>query len=385
VRTDRIREIAGLRTGRVFDPDNLEAVTRRLRNTGAFRSVAIEEAETPNPDGSLDIALNVVEDKPRRFGFGAELSSFEGISLNAYWMHRNLLGGAERLRFDAEIEGIGGESGEDYTLAASFQRPGTFDAANTLYARAEIAQLDEPDYFERLGQIELGLTREISARTRFSFGIPYQFADVSDDLGDRQFSLIALPATAEHDRRNNPLNATQGFFLKADATPFQEFNSGATGLRLEGDARYYRGFGAQDRVTLAGRLLVGSVIGAGLTETPPDMLFYSGGGGTVRGQPYRSLSVPLGGGDSIGGRNLLVASAEVRFKATEKFAVVGFADWGFVGSGSVPGTDGASHAGAGLGLRYDTTIGPIRLDGAAPVSGPTSEGVQVYIGIGPAF
>jgi translocation and assembly module TamA len=65
--------------------------------------------------------------------------------------------------------------------------------------------------------------------------------------------------------------------------------------------------------------------------------------------------------------------------------IFGFADFGFVGAGSLPGSDGAAHAGAGLGLRYDTPIGPIRLDVAAPVSGTTSRGVQVYVGIGQAF
>src|SRR5690606_39677942 len=114
-----------------------------------------------------DIGVTVVEQKPRRFGFGAELSSTEGLKLSAYWMHRNLLGGAENLRFDAEIAGIGGGSGGidddkngiDYTLGTRFARPGTRAAANTLTAAAQISQLDEPDYFERRALLELGLRR----------------------------------------------------------------------------------------------------------------------------------------------------------------------------------------------------------------------------------
>jgi translocation and assembly module TamA len=382
VREDRIRDIAGFPSGRVFAPDAVETVARRLRNTGAFRSVSIVEAETENPDGSLDFALSLVEDKPRRFGAGVEIASFEGVSLSAYWMHRNLLGGAERLRFDAEVKGIGGESGGlDWRIAGTFSRPGTFSAANTLTLGFELAELDEPDFRTSLAKVQVGLRREISERLEYTFGIGYQYSEVSDDVGDRTFSLFMVPMTARFDGRDEPLNPSEGSYLRLEATPFAGFNQ-QSGLRLYGDGRHYRSFG--ERVTLAWRLQLGSITGAGITGTPPEMLFFSGGGGTVRGQPYQSLNVAIDGGET-GGRNLIVASAEARVKTGRKLSVVGFYDWGFVGSGQLPGEDGASHAGAGLGLRYDTTLGPIRLDVATPVSGATGDGVQVYIGIGQAF
>ena len=220
VRTARIRDIAGLRTGRVFSPEDLATVGRRLRQTGAFKSVALEEAETPNPDGSLDIGVTLVEEAPRRFGIGAEISSFEGLALTGFWMHRNIFGGAERLRFDAEVRGIQGDTGGiDYRLAASFARPGTFSPANTLNLRAEFAVLDEPDYFERLVGVEANIAREISVRTKYSFGLAYQFSQVSDDLGDRTFALFSVPLTAEHDRRDNPLNPKTGFYLAGRSQP----------------------------------------------------------------------------------------------------------------------------------------------------------------------
>ncbi len=113
VRTDRILEIAGLPYGKTFSPDRLDDMRRRLTQTGAFKSVAIEEAQQANPDGTLDITAALVEQPRRRLGFGAEVSSTEGLKLSAYWMHRNLLHGAENLRFDAVVSGIGGGSGGD--------------------------------------------------------------------------------------------------------------------------------------------------------------------------------------------------------------------------------------------------------------------------------
>lgn len=139
-------------------------------------------------------------------------------------------------------------------------------------------------------------------------------------------------------------------------------------------------------MTLAFRGQLGSVAGPDLSEAPADYLFYSGGGGSVRGQPYQTLGVELPSGDTVGGRSFVGLSAEARVALTEKIGVVGFADAGYIGSEEFYDGSGTWHSGAGLGLRYATGIGPIRLDVAVPTSGPeVDEDFQVYIGIGQAF
>ena len=91
------------------------------------------------------------------------------------------------------------------------------------------------------------------------------------------------------------------------------------------------------------------------------------------------------GACSITRHRLKAASAEVRARVTPKIGVVGFVDAGYVGATDFAGGDGDWHSGAGLGLRYDTGFGPIRLDVATPVGGDTGDGVQVYVGIGQSF
>jgi translocation and assembly module TamA len=138
-------------------------------------------------------------------------------------------------------------------------------------------------------------------------------------------------------------------------------------------------------VTAALRLQFGSLIGPSLTESPPFYRFYSGGGGTVRGQDYQSLAVDVGG-DRTGGRSFVGISAEARMRFSETITVVGFYDWGFVAAESFVDGGGDSHSGAGLGLRYNTGIGPIRLDLATPVSGAAdASDFYIYVGIGQAF
>ncbi len=384
VRPARIRAIAGLPVGETFSPDEVERSAKRLRRSGAFRSVALREAEQPNPDGTLDITATLLDEKKRRLGFGARLSSLEGLGISAYWLHRNLLGGAERLRVDGEVNGIGGNSGGiDFSFGTSLSRPATFSPDTTLTFRGLFEVLDEPDFFERKIELGVDLSHKYTERLDVSGGLGLRYAEVDDDLGRRDILLLTLPLGVTWDRRDPPLDPGGGFYLNATAEPFVAFDGSTAGARLFADARAYREMG--ERLVLAGRIQMGSVIGPRIDDVPPDMLFFSGGGGTVRGQPYQSLGVDLAGGQRVGGRAFLGLSGEVRIDVSDKIGLVGFADAGFIGSDSIPGGNGEWHSGAGLGLRYETGLGPIRLDVAAPVGGTTGDGVQLYIGIGQAF
>ena len=194
---------------------------------------------------------------------------------------------------------------------------------------------------------------------------------------------MVLPVRATQDKRDDRLNPTGGYFADLAASPFVGVGDSETGARLYGDGRLYYGIGEQDRIVLAGRFQAGSVVGSEIEGTPPDYLFFSGGGGTVRGQPYESLAIMRGDAE-FGGRSFLGVQSEVRGGVTENIGVVGFVDAGLIGEDAFGG-ETESHVGAGLGVRYQTGIGPIRFDLAAPVSGETGEGVQFYLGIGQAF
>ncbi|MEO1454133.1 MAG: BamA/TamA family outer membrane protein [Pseudomonadota bacterium] len=384
VRTDRIVEIASLPGGRRFDPAETDRVIRRLRETGTFRSVSLTEADTANPDGTLDMSLEVAEQLPRRFGFGAELSTVEGITLSGFWLHRNLLGGAERLRFDGELGGIGGDTGgEDYTLGVRYERPATFGSDTVLGLFAEIEQANEPEFTSSSFSLGASLERRLTDDLPIKVGITYATSEVTDASGTERYRQLFFPVSAVQDRRESPLDTNDGYYIAAEIAPFLGLSDSESGTRTTLDARGYRSF-SDNRFVLAGRLQYGGIFGASITGLPNDMRFTSGGGGTVRGQEYQSLQIDLGGGLLSGGRSFLGLATEVRTRVRDNIQLVTFFDWGQIGPDSFP--DGDSHSGAGLGLRYDTGIGPIRLDVGVPVSGPgDTSGFELYIGIGQAF
>ncbi|SLN43794.1 autotransporter assembly complex protein TamA [Pseudooctadecabacter jejudonensis] len=385
VRTDRILAIAGLRA-ETYDPAEIATAEANLRRTGAFASATVIEADAA-VDGTLPLTLSVVEQPARRIGAGIEFSTVSGLTLSGFWLHRNLLGGAERLRIDAEVTGLsGGTGGIDYSLGAAFLRPATFRSDTDFYANASIAQLDEPNFFERDVSAEAGIIRRIGEDVELQFGLGLAAGEVEDDLGERSYSLIYLPLEGTIDRRNDPFNPTSGYFANLSIAPFAGFDDTDSGARIVGDGRIYRSFGEDDRVTLAFRSQIGSILGADADAVPASYLFFSGGGGTVRGQPFQSLAVDLGGGNETGGTSFFGAQLEARVNVTDTIGVVGFYDTGFVGTDDLPFENGEWHAGAGLGLRYNTGIGPIRLDVATPTTGDKAgERIEVYIGIGQAF
>lgn len=390
VRADRIQDIAGLPTGQVFSPQELDTVGQRLRRSGAFRSVVLSEAETANRDQTLDIDAELVDAKPRRIGFGAEIGTLEGLSLSGFWLHRNLLGGAERLRFDAEVSGITSDvAGIDYSIGARFDRPATFTPDTAIYVETRLARVVEPDYREDSARLETGLTHIFNDRLSGEIAIGLQYSDVSDALGDRTLSYLQLPVGLTYDTRDNELNATTGVYIDVDLMPFYESRGAASGARFYSDLRTYvtPGLfdGALDQITAALRLQAGSVVGGSTSDIAPEMLFFSGGAGTVRGQGYQSLAVDLGGGLTTGGRSFIGASAELRAQVTDTWSVVAFYDAGFIGENSFASSDGDWHYGAGFGVRYNTGIGPIRLDVATPVGAGSGNNVEFYIGIGQAF
>lgn len=385
--TRRILKIAGLPVGEVFSEEELELATNRLRRTSAFGAVALIEADQIVPPDRLPITAQITDAPPRRFGFGAELSSLEGLTLSSFWLHRNLLGGAERLRVEGEVRGIGGNSGgTDYRLGTRFERPATFNADTNFYALAELEQLDEINFFSRQFDIGAVIERIATQNRTYTLGIGLRTAETRDAFGENRYTLLTLPLSAEHDFRDNRLDAKDGYYADASLTPFLAIDGADNGLRSYVDLRAYKTFGIDRPLTLAVRGQLGSVYGPDLADAPADYLFYSGGGGTVRGQPYQSLGVDLGGGNIVGGRSFLGLSAEARLQVRDKIGVVAFADAGYIGAEEFIDGSGTWHSGAGLGIRYATGIGPIRFDVAVPTSGPeTGEDFQVYIGIGQAF
>jgi translocation and assembly module TamA len=394
---DFIAYMADLTEGEPYDPDDLEAAQNRLASLQIFSSLRIEEAEEILPDGSLPMTVRVADRRPRTFGFGGTLSTIDGVGVAAFWVHRNLFGRAEQLRFDASIDGLGGSldpNDYDYNLGVTFVRPGVFTPDTNFVTSLVGSRVDFDTYREKSITAQAGFTRQFGNDLTGSIFAEISRARYEDDFGVRHFTILGLNGNAQYDRRNDPLDATRGYYLAGSASPFYEAEFGNVALQTTLEGRVYKGLGAEDRIVLAGRAKLGSFFGPDAAESPPDMLFFAGGGGSVRGYPYRSIGVDtIDTPDDenfetfvVGGAGLLEGSAEVRYRISDRWGAVGFFDAGLVTEEPSLTGESTFKTGAGLGVRFYTAIGVLRADLATPLQpDPDDAAVALYIGIGQAF
>lgn len=389
-----IAYMADLPEGANFDPDRVRAAEARLGRLGVFRSIRLIEAEEIAPDGTLDMTVSVEDGPARTLGFGATVSTIEGLGVEGFWEHRNLFGKAERLRFEASVTGLGvvGDAGEfDYSAGVRFMRPGVINPNVDFIASLTARRLDLDTYREQSITARVGLQRTFARFINGELSAYATKARYEDFFGTREFLLAGLTARGDYDRRDDKLNPTRGYYLGADATPFYEFEYGNPAARGTLEGRVYRSFDTEGRFVLAGRAKVGSYVGPSDAESPPDQLFFAGGAGSIRGYAYRSVGIEVTDADGktgvIGGRSLVEGSGEARVRFNERFGGVGFIDAGYVSaSSSFASGDTDVRAGAGAGVRYFTGLGPLRLDVATPINPRDDDDlVAVYIGIGQAF
>ncbi|MDN2566103.1 autotransporter assembly complex protein TamA [Aquibium sp. A9E412] len=380
--------MTGLQPGVEYDPDSMQKAANRLARLDVFRAARLVEADEIGADGTLPITVVVQERLPRRFGVGGTFSTVDGLGLEAYWLHRNLFGRAERLRVEGRVGGIGktfDPTAFTYRLGAIFTKPGIY-TPDTDFVASVFGEREVLESYTRTGVTgEAGFKHDFNDALSGRLMATGGYARFEDDLGTREFTTAGLSGALTFDSRDDPADATQGFFVEAVAEPFYEFNYGNAILRGTIEGRTYYGFGEDDRVVAAGRLKFGTLYGAPTAETPPDKLFFAGGGGSVRGYAYRNIGVPVPGG-VVGGHSLIEGSAELRVRVTDTIGVVGFADAGYVGDDPIPDFSQDLRVGVGGGVRYLTGLGPIRLDVAVPLDRrPGDPSVAFYAGIGQAF
>jgi translocation and assembly module TamA len=388
-----IAYMADLEEGDSFHPEDIATAQTRLVRLGTFRLVQIVEGDEIGPDGRLPMGVRVEERLQRAFGVGATLGTLDGLGLEGFWLHRNLRGRAEQLRFDANIARIGAETvPEDltYQLGVTYVQPGVLNP-DTNFVTSLVGRQQELDaYRETAVTFRFGLTRDFGPRLTGDIAFEIERSRVRDAFGVRRFLTFGPVARAQYDRRDDALDATAGYFVLAQAGPFYEAEFGNVAARGTLEGRVYRALDADARFVLAGRARVGSFVGPDAAESPPGQLFFAGGGGSVRGYAFRSIGVDTvfvdGEERVVGGRSLIETSAEMRARFGARFGVVGFLDGGFVAEGSSFSGDQSFRFGAGAGLRYHTGFGPIRVDVAAPLDRrPQDSAVALYIGIGQAF
>ncbi len=367
--------------GDLFNASLLEQTRDRLIGTGLFATADVKSGESLDAQERVPVHLRLKERKPRTVAFGLRYRTDEGPGARGSWKHRNIFGRAERLSLDATV------SPDLLGLDSVFRKPEFLRPDQSLLVEAGTGTESPDAYTSRSFRTAVGLEREISNHLMVGGGLALKVSRV-DQLGEEEhYGLISLPLRLDADKSDDLLNPQQGWRLALRLTPFVEvLEEKATFTRGYARLTHYLRLMQDPGLVLATRWGVGAIVGAERDRIPPDERFYAGGGGSVRGLPYQSAG-PLEGGDPVGGRSLLEVSAELRLRLSSSLGLVGFIDGGRAFEDEMPGSGGSMLWGAGVGVRYFTFLGPLRLDVAVPLD--RREGVddafQFYVSIGQAF
>jgi translocation and assembly module TamA len=414
-----VRSFIYAEPGDPYSPEAIAAIRKSVGRIEALGSVRVREAGSLDASGRLPLFVEVTERKPNAVGFSAGYSTVDGPQLQTYWTNRNLFGGAEVLRLEASLtylnafedkrssfswDDLGGR------LRVSFLKPALGGTRNDLLAEASAARVDTKAYEASFVNAAAGIRHRFSDSVSFQAGVEAEYGDSRDLLSRLDYSMVGLPVSLTYDSTDRPLDPTRGLKLQAGFTPYlehtgaPEFNALwnpdlfpwsttgdlSPGSRFMGVTRVsgstYWSLDDEGRTVLAARLGFGSIVGPDLFEIPGNHRFYAGGANSVRGYEFESLS-PQAFGRPIGGRSMIDGSIEARIKLTDTIGIVPFVDAGMAFEPSLPDFGEQRLAvGVGIGLRYYTAIGPIRLDIATPLDRQYGDRpVVLYVGIGQAF
>jgi translocation and assembly module TamA len=342
--------------------------------------VRISHADTVQADGRLPMTLELTESKHRSIGGGIEYDTTRGFSAEAFWEHRNLLGRGERLKVTA----TGGQT--EYGVETSLRVPAFLDdVKNTLHVDGEAKQ----EYLDAYDATRIGATvsmeRVFTDTLSANAGVTLQFEEIEEDGETEEFTLVGLPLGLTWDTSDDLFDPHRGNRLQLSFTPFTSVAGEPTTFAV---TRLFDSFYipfSRD-IVLANWGRVGIIFGEEAEDIPADKRLYGGGGGSVRAFGYQRLGPLDDDDDPKGGRSLLELGTELRVRITDEFGAVAFVEGGNVYSEIVPDFNAEFLWGGGVGLRYFTDFGPIRLDVATPFNPRDDDDpFQIYVSLGQAF
>ena len=399
-----VRSFLYIHPGDPYSPVAIADARNSIREIPAVGGVRITEGTTLDAYGRLPYQIDVEDRLPYAVGASMKYSTTNGPEGQVYWEDRNVFGGAERLRLQADVfyappwyissQSLRHFSSDDIggRISASFLKPALWGTTNDLLINALAEKLSTSGagfvgYQAEDADVTTSLRHRFNQNFWVQAGLEAQHGDATDALGTVNYTLVGVPVSANFDTTDSKLDPTRGVRLNASAVGFGTFLGSSLDLvQAKAGASAYYSIDADSRYVLAGRVTAGAMGGPQLDEIPANWRFYTGGGGSVRGYAYDELGPTVFWGAVVGGRSVFDASAELRVKVTDTIGVVPFFDIGNAFTSNFPTFNEPLFSAVGLGLRYYTSVGPIRLDVAFPLERHPGTGpVAIYVSIGQSF
>jgi outer membrane protein assembly complex protein YaeT len=379
-------------SGEVFEIQKIEQSQRNLYNLDVFKSAVIWTEPPPPGSDRVPMRLEAKPKKRQSLRFGAGYGNEDGFRVKSGWTYRNIGGWAGRLSMNAKrsdiYEGISG----DYT------QPYTFDAWNQFRVESGMELETLESYDNRKAFSNVSLTRRLLKD--WDFIIKYnleinRLEDVNvtdpDELQaferEHNYWVSSVSWGLTQNAMDNDINPTKGYFVAFSVEAASALiGSSLSFIKPDLEMKRYQPLPFQ--ALMAGRLRLQSLQEIGDTDYVPIFKrLFLGGANTVRGYGYQKMGLLDETGNPLGGQSSLNANLELRRPIYDAISGVLFLDMGMLSEKAFHYDPGSIRYCGGAGLRYDTLVGPIRVDWGYKFNpGPgEADSWQLHFSVGQAF
>ncbi|WP_158881880.1 outer membrane protein assembly factor [Rhodanobacter sp. L36] len=372
------------KTGDYFSQDQMLELQQALNGADYFAVVNVLPDVDAAKDGVVDVTVQLAPAKRTIYTGGPFIGTDTGFGLRGgiekRWVNRhghkwkNELVLAQRLKTLSTLYSIPMPSPNQ----RSFNFGANYRDANTTTSQSRTLELVANE--TRLWH---GWTRTLGLHAldgTFTVGKRGDEPDDTPGIEHGRSTEVFAEASLSRKQGDNPTFVTRGWSINLAArSTAGTLLSDARFTQFTADVKWIRAFGAKNRNRLILRGSAGYTSTNDFTALPPQLRFFAGGDRSVRGYSFQQIGPLNDAGRVIGGPNLLVGSTEVEHYFTRNWGMAAFVDAG----NAFSGTDYQPKIGAGLGVRWLSPVGMIRVDFGTPIHNSQAHGIELHLVIGP--
>lgn len=366
-----LRGYTDVRSGEPYSAKSINDLYEALSGSSYFATVSIKTEPLNADSKTVPVSVQLVPAKRRIFSIGAGFSTDLGPNGRIGYAVRRVNDRGHQLESKLFGSPVMKELNLNYRWPKRDPRSEWFSVVAGV--QQENTETSERDSYK------LGFLRSKSLgpkwlQTRYADYL-YEDFTVADQTSTSQ--LVILGSNWETARGRVLGRATNGFRLNVDLRGASDsLGSDTSFLQLRTKARWVRSLG--DRTRVLARTTLGTTLKDDIAELPASVRFFAGGDSSVRGYDFETIGPVNDDGDVIGGSNQIDASFELDYLIKEKWAIAVFVDSG----DAFDNTDIEFSTGVGVGLRWYSPVGPLRIDFAHPLDNP-DESFRIHISLGP--
>jgi translocation and assembly module TamA len=368
---------------RTYNQKRVYETQQSLLSTNLFSSVAINHSDRVDENDKLEMDFKFVEALHKYVTAGVSFATVDGFGFSFGWANRNFLSKGELLAIDLDV------SQRLFLGEATYKKPQFIKKHQDYVLRFEASREKIPiTYTAFVYSMENRLDKNFSKKVQGSIGFTLEYDEITRSANDNNFFLISAPMFIKYSSANNLLNPTHGQMIVYRAAPYKSAISPAKYFFKQNLVySVYIPLESNRRFIFALRMQLGSIFGAKVFDLPLTKLFLGGSDDDLRGYKYKTVSPLNANGDPIGGRSCIYFSFEPRIRITDKIGLVPFSDFGVISEKEYPSVNEKWYKSLGMGFRYFSFFGPIRLDIAFPMDRRSNidSRYKIYVNVGQSF